>query len=73
MTDEDGDGIYTYKADFPKSGVEFKFSVDDNWEELQAGDSCTVTNGDYTNRYVEVMGPTVVEPTSPGTCSGCGQ
>jgi hypothetical protein len=71
MTDEDQDGVYSYKADFPKSGVEFKYSVDGNWEILTPGDECTVTAGEYTNRYVEVTGSTVVAAGAPGSCSGC--
>ena len=71
MTDEDQDGIYSLEAELPKGGVEYKFTVDDTWETLQAGDSCTVTAGDFTNRYVEVTGPTVIDAAAPGVCSAC--
>ena len=51
--------------------LEFKFTIDDTWEVLQPGDECTVTVDEFTNRYVEVTGPTKVASSAPGSCSGC--
>lgn len=71
MSDDDLDGIYVFTTDVPKGGVEFKFTVDDTWEVLQPGDECTVTVDEFTNRYVEVTGPTKIAPNALGSCSGC--
>ena len=71
MTDEDSDGIYTYTADLPPGGVEYKFTVDDTWENLQPGSPCTVTSDEYTNRYLEVSGAEQVPASAPGSCGAC--
>ena len=72
MSDSDGDGIYTYTMELPAANVEYKFINGDQWETLNDGDDCTITDpsGQFTNRLL-VMGTqdTVLNIYQFGTCS----
>ncbi|MEN9332971.1 MAG: hypothetical protein RLY35_151, partial [Bacteroidota bacterium] len=74
MTDANADGIWEATVSL-QSGVayEYKFSYD-NWsgqENLTAGSSCTVTNGGYTNRSLNISAPTVLDVVCFGSCTNC--
>ena len=73
MTDANGDGIWEITLSLQAGSYEYKFAYD-NWagsEQLNAGSSCTVTNGGYTNRALTVSSNTVLAPVCFGSCSAC--
>lgn len=74
MADSDGDGIWTLTASIPVGTHEFKYAYD-SWagsETLIPGSSCTVTNGEFTNRSLVVSGADIVLPTVCwGSCEAC--
>lgn len=58
MADDDGDGVYTITIPLNSGTYEYKFEVD-NWADQELfteGDPCTVTNGGFTNRVLQVEG-----------------
>ncbi len=75
MSDANADGIWEVTVSVPEGPYEFKFSAD-NWatqENLVAGSSCTVTSGQYTNRFIDATQDTVMAPVCWGSCTACGQ
>lgn len=74
MADADGDGIWTLTASIPVGTHEFKYAYD-SWagsENLVSGSSCTVTNGNFTNRSLVVANGDMVLPTVCwGSCEAC--
>ena len=58
MSDDDGDGVYTAVLDLAPGPVEYKF-VNGDWAFGEVFDpvadaACTLTTGEFTNRYFEV-------------------
>ena len=75
MSDADGNNIWEVTVSVPEGPYEFKFSAD-NWgiqENLVAGSSCTVTAGEFTNRFIDATQDTILSPVCWGSCSPCGQ
>lgn len=73
MTDEDGDGVWTAVIPLPDGSIQYKFQLD-MWnaqENLQPGSSCTVTDGGFTNRTLDVEGPVEVGTVCYGACVAC--
>lgn len=74
MYDNDGDGVYEVIVPVPDT-IEYKFTVD-AWtddETLTAGLPCTKTTDNFTNRYLEPMGDTVLDAVCWESCDACGQ
>lgn len=58
LEDADGDGVWEGTITVPGGAHQFKFTVD-NWavqEEFMGGEDCTVTDGAFTNRALNVDG-----------------
>ncbi len=73
MTDN-GDGTWSITVLMPAGANEYKFTIDD-WavqEEFAGGESCTVTSGDFTNRFLEVNGDATVDVVCFNSCFVCG-
>ena len=72
MEDPDGDNIWTSTQTFITGSHQYKFQVD-GWtdqEFFEDGDPCTVTQGNFINRVVEVSGDTEV-CFAWNTCTTC--
>lgn len=66
MLDPDQDSIYELDLDLPLSTVEYKFTLD-GWaqqESLLPGSPCTMTTGQYTNRFHNVTGNDTLTPSA---------
>ncbi len=79
MTDDDGDGIYTYTLSAQPGGFEWKF-LNGSWDGAEIFDpeldaECTLTTGEFTNRFVIIEGPNamVLDPFCFNTCSPCSE
>lgn len=73
MTDANGDGIWEKTITLQQGTYEYKFAAD-NWatqENLIAGSACTNTTGNFTNRTLNVTGPTTLNAVCWGSCSAC--
>ena len=74
MTDANSDGIWEVTLPLQAGSYDYKFSAD-SWgsqEILSPSDSCTVTNGGFTNRNIVVGSSDIVLPTVCwGTCAPC--
>ena len=74
MSDSNGDGVWELTiTDIPNGPIEFKYSID-NWatdETLTPGMSCVVTNGGFTNRYLDVQGDQIIPVVCYASCSAC--
>ncbi|WP_235291308.1 T9SS type A sorting domain-containing protein [Portibacter lacus] len=62
MTDEDGDGVWEVTVSLPAGPVRYKFVNSGDFESLADGSSCTVTDGEFTNRFIEVVPGDIVLP-----------
>ena len=77
MSDLDGDGIYTVTIEGVESGgFEWKY-LNGGWggeENFEPGGECTLTSGDFTNRFIEVGGvdPIVLDVVCFNSCEPCG-
>lgn len=72
LTDADADGIWTIDLPLGSGGHQYKFQVD-GWTDQEfftEGDPCTVTDGGFTNRFIEVAGDATV-CFFWGTCDAC--
>ncbi len=70
---DNGDGTWTTTLTVLNGGVEYKFAADD-WsiqEEFVGGESCTLTTGAFTNRFVEVTGNTTIDVVCWEACVDC--
>ena len=75
MSDANGDNIWETTILLQEGNYEYKFSFD-NWagqENLLPGGLCTVTNGQFTNRSLQVSGNTTLPAVCFGICLACGQ
>lgn len=73
MTDANGDNVWEATIAIPAGAHEFKFSAD-AWgisEDLATTLPCVITNGQYTNRVLNLSGNTVMDTVCWGTCSAC--
>jgi 1,4-alpha-glucan branching enzyme len=73
MTDVDGDNIWEISIPLAAGSHDYKFSHD-NWagqEALEPGSACTITADGFTNRVVEVSGPTVLNTVCWNECLDC--
>ncbi len=75
MTDSDNDSIWEITVTLAEGTYEYKFSFD-NWsgqETLVPGSSCTITTGEFTNRFLELTSDDTLDVVCFGTCSQCGE
>jgi hypothetical protein len=73
MSDADADGIWEATTTLQEGVYEYKFSHD-NWsgqEELTPGSSCTITNGAFTNRLLNVNADVVLPVVCWASCEAC--
>ncbi len=73
LSDADGDGIWSTTLPIPGGTYQYKFAYD-AWagsEDLTAGDPCTITDGGFTNRALEVTADTDLGAVCWGSCSDC--
>jgi 1,4-alpha-glucan branching enzyme len=73
MSDADGDNIWTVDVPMYAGSYEYKFSFD-NWtgqENLTPGGSCMVTTETFTNRAIDVTGPTDIGVVCWESCLAC--
>jgi hypothetical protein len=73
MTDANADGIWEVTLPINPGAIEYKFSLD-NWansEQFAGGETCTVTNGGFTNRSYTVAGDANLGAVCYESCSVC--
>lgn len=73
MTDSNGDEIWETTISLLPGTYEYKFSTD-NWtnaETLTPGSSCTITNGQFTNRIINLSQDVVLDAVCWQSCSAC--
>jgi 1,4-alpha-glucan branching enzyme len=73
MSDVNGDGIWVATTTLQEGSYEFKYSYD-NWtgsEQLTSGDPCTVTNGNFVNRSLNLQSDTILAPVCWALCGPC--
>ena len=73
MADPDMDMTYDVTLSLIPGVYEYKFTLD-NWahqEEFEGGEPCTVTNGGFTNRYIEVEETVVLSLVCWNYCDVC--
>ncbi|MEY3398607.1 MAG: hypothetical protein RL220_1201, partial [Bacteroidota bacterium] len=74
MSDANADGIWEITIQLEEGTYEYKYAHD-SWtgqENLIPGSPCTVTNGGFTNRALNVTGDVVLPPVCWGECAACG-
>jgi hypothetical protein len=73
MADANGDNVWEVTVPLGLGAIEYKFTVD-GWnddEQFVGGESCTVTNGGFTNRSYTVTAPASVGLVCWESCSAC--
>jgi 1,4-alpha-glucan branching enzyme len=73
MSDANGDNVWETTIAIPAGAHEFKFSAD-AWgisEDLATTLPCVITNGQYTNRVLNLSDNTVMDTVCWGTCTNC--
>jgi hypothetical protein len=73
LSDDDGDGIWEVTLELQDVPVEYKFAYD-SWagqESLTQGTPCTVTNGGFTNRFLDISADTILDPVCWNSCDAC--
>jgi hypothetical protein len=73
MSDSNGDNVWETTIAIPAGAHEFKFSAD-AWgisEDLATTLPCVITNGQFTNRVLNLSTNTVMDTVCWGTCSNC--
>ena len=76
MDDADGDGVYSTTIDCTPGGFEWKF-LNGGWggeENFDPGGECTLTTGDFTNRFLLIDGtaPITLDAYCFNSCDACG-
>ncbi|MFM7006763.1 MAG: T9SS type A sorting domain-containing protein [Flavobacteriales bacterium] len=73
MADANGDNIWEVTVPLGLGAIEYKFTVD-GWavsEQFAGGESCTVTNGGFTNRSYTVTAPATIGTVCWESCTAC--
>lgn len=77
MTDDDGDDVWEITLTMDPGGHEYKFT-NGGWDDGEILDpvedeSCTLTTGDFTNRFITVAGsdPMVLDVMCFNSCDDC--
>ena len=73
MSDLDLDGVWEATVVLPEGFHEFKYAID-SWtdqEEFDGGESCTLTTGLFTNRFLTVTGPMNYGISCWESCDSC--
>ena len=73
LTDANMDGVWETTVPIPAGAIEYKFTLDD-WngqEQFVGGETCTVTNGGFTNRSYTVTGDAVLGTVCYNSCTAC--
>jgi hypothetical protein len=73
MTDANMDGIWDVTLPIGPGAIEYKFTLD-GWngqEQFVGGETCTVTNGGFTNRSYTVTGDADLGVVCYNSCSAC--
>lgn len=73
MTDDDGDNIYEVTVEGLSGNIEYKFTLD-GWtaqEEFAGGEPCTLTTGEFTNRFYAVDGDVTLDAVCWNMCTLC--
>ena len=73
MADANGDNIWEVTVPLGLGAIEYKFTVD-GWnvsEQFAGGESCTVTNGGFTNRSYTVTAPATIGTVCWQSCAAC--
>ena len=73
LTDPDMDNVWTTTIPIPAGTHEFKYTVD-GWtdqENFAGGEPCTVTNGGFTNRSLNITGDTILPINCFNSCDPC--
>ena len=73
MSDANGDNVWDATTTLQEGSYEFKFSHD-NWlasEQLTSGDPCTVTDGAFVNRLLNVQSDTTLSVVCWASCQPC--
>jgi 1,4-alpha-glucan branching enzyme len=74
MSDANGDNIWEATTQIAAGTYEFKFAYD-AWagsEQLNPGDACTITDGAFTNRLLNVTADIVLPVVCWASCADCG-
>ena len=74
LSDPDGDGIWSTTLSIPEGTYQFKYAYD-AWagsETLADGAVCTINDGGFVNRVLEVSSDMVMDPVCWGSCLDCG-
>ena len=73
MTDANADNIWDVTLPLNNGTIEYKFTLDGwaNSEQFLGGESCTITNGGFTNRYDTIAGDVVFPVVCYASCSAC--
>lgn len=73
MTDANNDNVWEVTTPIAAGNIEYKFTVD-GWnvsEQFVGGESCTVTNGGFTNRAYTVTAAATIPEVCWESCSDC--
>ncbi len=73
MLDEDGDGTYTVTDSIPSGIHEYKFTLDETWEQFTGLETCIIQTDDFVNRKLVASGNMVLDPVCFESCYDCGQ
>ncbi|MEO0404068.1 MAG: hypothetical protein AAF193_04290, partial [Bacteroidota bacterium] len=73
MDDSNMDNIWEVTVEMTTGDQEYKFTIDDWTDEemFSGGESCTVTNGGFTNRVINVAGDTAAPLVCWNLCTAC--
>jgi len=73
MSDANMDGVWEAVVPIGAGAIEYKFTLD-GWafeEQFVGGETCTVTNGGFTNRSYTVTGDAVLGTVCYNSCTAC--
>ncbi len=73
MSDANMDGVWEVTLPIGPGVIDYKFTLD-GWfaeEQFIGGESCTVTNGGFTNRTYTVVGDAVLGTVCYNSCTAC--
>ncbi|MCB0736399.1 MAG: T9SS type A sorting domain-containing protein [Bacteroidetes bacterium] len=73
MSDSDNDKVWTVSVPLTADSIEYKFTLD-GWtgqEQFAGGESCTKTNGGFTNRFLLINGNATLDTVCFNLCTTC--